>query len=161
MEITIKKLNSYHNRALAVAADSPDEQTKVGALLIHSTSGAVIGSGYNGFIRKGPDQDLPKTRPDKYKYIIHAETNLLYNCCRHGIVTEKCFVYCTLSPCVNCLRALYQAGIKEVYFKEKYRDFEENCNMKDLDLNVTPLFDGPVKGLETTDEFYKLIIGPK
>lgn len=148
----LKKLNSYHRRALAIAEDSPDEQTKVAALLINPHSGAVVGSGYNGFIRKGPDSVLPKTRPDKYDYIVHAEANLLYNCCRHGISTEKCVLYCTLSPCISCVRAIYQSGINEVYFKEKYRDFNENSNMKDLSLRVNPIWNG---------SFYHLSILPR
>lgn len=151
MEVNKKKLDAYHAQAVAVASQSPDEQTKVGCLLVNGSTGAVLGSGFNGFVRKAPDENLPKTRPDKYKYIIHAETNMVYNCARHGVPTDNCFVYCTLSPCVNCLRALYQSGISVVYFKDKYRDFDENVQMKDLYLRLEPSF----------DDYFKLYIYPR
>jgi dCMP deaminase len=120
-----------------VSQDSPDVETKVGAVLVHGTTGAILGSGLNGFIRGGPDFDLPKTRPDKHLYIIHAESNLLANCARHGISTDGCFIFCTLSPCINCARLLFQAGIGRVVFKDKYRDFDKNRDMLDLEFNLT------------------------
>ena len=159
----ISKLHSYHRRALAIAVDSPDEQTQVAALLIHKKTGAVLGSGFNGFIRGGPDYCLPKTRPKKYEYIVHAEANLIANCARHGVSTDECFLYCTLSPCVGCARLLYQAGISKVYFKEMYRDFEKNSNMKDLVFSVKPLSSTmmPADHPGVTPEFYELTIAPR
>lgn len=133
----LKKLDNYYKQAVTIADMSPDEQTKVGALLINGKTGAVLGSGYNGFIRGACDHKLPKTRPDKYPYMVHAEANLLCNSARHGISTDDCFVFCTLSPCVNCLRLLYQAGISVVYFKDKYSDFDTNLNMLDIEISLT------------------------
>lgn len=148
--ITEKKLNYYHIRALATASASPDSQTKVGALLIHGKSGAVIAEGYNGFIRNADDENLPNTRPEKYDYIIHAEDNLLCNAVRHGVSADGCIIYCSLSPCIKCMRKLYQAGITEVYVKTFYGDFAENCSMKDLKLTVT-----------TIGEFSRITLEPK
>lgn len=135
-----KRLDSYYAQALAVAQLSPDAETKVGAILIHGSTGAVLGSGYNGFVRGAPDSRIPNTRPEKYEYIIHAEVNLLYNCARHGISTDNCFLFCTLSPCINCTRALYQAGISKIYFKDTYRDFQKNINMQDIHIQAIPIF---------------------
>ncbi len=137
--LKLNKILNYAKQAEVVAESSPDEQTKVGALLINSKTGAVLGSGYNGFIRGAPDDKLPKTRPDKYPYMVHAETNLIYNCARHGISTDECWVYCTLSPCVNCLRCLYQCGITVVVFKEKYRDFDTQAAMMDMKWDLTEM----------------------
>lgn len=148
--ITEKKLNRYHARATAAAIDSPDPSTKVGALLIHPESGAVIADGFNGFIRGAEDEKIPTTRPEKYDYIIHAETNLICNAVRHGISTNNCVIYCTISPCIKCMRMLYQAGIKEVYVKGFYSDFEQCSSMLDLSLSVT-----------TQGEFSKIEIKPK
>lgn len=148
--ITEKKLKYYHTRALATASASPDEQTKVGALLIHGESGAVTAEGYNGFIRGADDDNLPKTRPEKYDYIIHAETNLVCNAVRHGISTNNCVIYCTISPCVKCMRMLYQTGIKEIYIKSFYTDYEQCSNMDDLKITVTNI-----------GEFSKITLEPK
>lgn len=148
--ITDKKLNYYHVRALATASASPDPSTKVGALLIHGDSGAVICEGYNGFIRGAEDHLIPTTRPEKYDYIIHAEMNLICNAVRHGISTDKCVLFCTISPCIKCMRAIYQTGITQVYVKGFYSDFEKCSSMADLTLMVT-----------TLGEFSRIEIKPK
>lgn len=150
MNLTEKKIQYYYRRALATAECSPDTSTKVGALLIHGESGAVLADGYNGFCRGAPDDKLPTTRPEKYDYIIHAETNLLCNAVRHGISTNNCVVFCTISPCIKCMRMLWQAGISEVYVKGFYSDFETCAGMKDLNLEVTSIA-----------EFVKITIKPK
>lgn len=148
--MTEKKLKYYYIRAQAASSASPDPSTQVGALLIHGESGAVIAEGYNGFIRGAQDEIIPTTRPEKYDYIIHAEMNLLCNAVRHGISSDKCVIFSTMSPCIKCVRALYQAGIKEVYVKDFYTDFIQNSNMLDLSLSVT-----------TIGEFSKIEIKPK
>ncbi len=148
--ITEKKLQHYYIRALATASASPDAQTKVGALLIHGESGAIIAEGYNGFIRGADDENLPNTRPEKYDYMIHAEDNLLCNAVRHGVSANKCVIFCTISPCIKCARKLFQAGITEIYVRGFYADFKESSDMKDLKLTVTSI-----------GEFSKITLEPK
>lgn len=147
----LKKVENYYKQALAVAENSPDAETQVGALLINNKTGAVLGSGFNGFVRKANDAVLPKTRPDKYPYMVHAETNMIYNCARHGISTDECFVFSTLSPCVNCCRALYQSGITMVIFRDKYRDFDTQAKMLDLTWTLTALGEFTVMDLKARD----------
>jgi dCMP deaminase len=137
--VSKKKLDYYYDRAFSVSKMSPDPSTKVGALLIHGQSGAVIAEGYNGFIRGAPDDNIPKTRPEKYDYMVHAEQNLICNAVKHGISTNGCILYCTISPCVKCMRMLYQAGITEIYVKDFYSDFEKCSNMLDLKLTVSKI----------------------
>lgn len=144
------KLESYYKRALTISLNSPDEQTKVGALLINNDSGAVVAEGFNGFVRGAPDSLLPKTRPEKYEYMIHAEENLLCNTARHGIKTDNCAIFCTLSPCKKCLRTLWQAGIKVIYFKDTYADLDYSKDMGDLSFDV-----------EIIGDFKKLIFTQK
>ncbi len=134
MTISYKKLQSYNNRAVVIAAESPDSETKVAALLINKKTGVVITEGYNGFVRGADDSVLPTTRPDKHLYIVHAESNLICNAVRHGITTDEQIVFCSLSPCMNCVRMLWQAGITEIYFRDKYKDFDASASM--LDLNI-------------------------
>lgn len=73
---------------------------------------------------------LPNTRPDKYEYIIHAEANLVNWAAKTGFALEDQIVICTLSPCQNCIRTMFQAGIREIYYKETYRN--HNPNMRDI-----------------------------
>lgn len=147
---SIKKLDAYHARALAIASQSHDIHTKVGAVLINPKTLAVIAEGYNGFIRGALDDSLPTSRPEKYDYIIHAETNLLCNAVRSGVKTDDTILYCTMSPCVRCLRMLWQAGIAEFYFKEKYKDFDQCTSMLDLSATV-----------DSVGDFYKMTISPR
>lgn len=130
----MSKLSLYMERAEVAAKGSHDAETKVGAVLVKNSSGAVIADGFNGFVRGAPDAVLPNTRPDKYKYIVHAEANLIANCVRHGISTDDCTLVCTMSPCVTCMRLLYQSGITRIVVKDKYRDFDQLVLMEDIEI---------------------------
>ena len=134
--VKTSKLQLYMERAEVAAKGSHDSETKVGAVLVKNSSGAVIADGCNGFVRGAPDAILPNTRPEKYKYIVHAEENLIANCVRHGIATDNCMLVCTLSPCVRCMRLLYQAGITKIVVKAKYKDFEQLVLMSDIKISI-------------------------
>ena len=136
-EIKPEKILSYLRRAEVVSESSPDAETKVGAVLISNKTESVISEGFNGFVRKTRDDLLPKTRPEKYKYIIHAETNLLCNASRNSVGTDDCFIVQTHSPCVHCARLLYQAGISIVYYKNYYPGTDEVKQLGDLQLKYT------------------------
>ncbi len=116
---------------------SHDAETKVGAVLVHRDTQAILATGFNGFVRGADDQSLPNTRPDKYPYMVHAEQNLIAHCARHGISMDNCDVYCTLSPCCVCMRLLWQCGIQKIIVKELYRDFDAIQQMKDIKVTVT------------------------
>lgn len=140
------KLQNYMKFAETAAERSHDFETKVGAVLVHGITGAVLSTGFNGFVRGAPDSTLPNKRPDKYEYILHAEMNLLTNCARHGISTDECFLVCTLSPCKMCMRLMINAGITKVITKELYKDFQDIVQMKDVS----------VKCSSTSEGFYEL-----
>lgn len=112
--------------ARAIAKNSPDDETKVGAIML-SEEGRLIASSYNGFLRGAPDDTLPKTRPDKYEFIQHAEQNILYNCAYSGISTKNTAIICTLSPCLECLRASYQSGVRFIVFEKLYSKFPKTA----------------------------------
>lgn len=131
------KLKNYIDVAETFAQRSHDSETKVGSVLVHKHTGAIMGMAFNGFVRGANDAILPSTRPLKYPYVVHSETNLICNAARHGIATSDCFVVCTLSPCVDCLRLLWQSGIDEIYYRDTYREFHKNLNMGDLIILLT------------------------
>ncbi len=89
------------------ATRSHDAQTKVGCIIVKDNR--IIGTGYNGFPPGMPDDKLPNTRPEKYKWILHAEENALSHCTRspRGGVS-----YTTGKPCLRCAKLMYAAGIK-------------------------------------------------
>jgi dCMP deaminase len=143
--------------AEAVALRSHDEETKVGAILVKNDTGMVVATGHNGFVRGAPDSTLPKTRPEKYKFMVHAEENLLAHTSRNGINVDNCTLVITLSPCQKCLRLMWQAGITdspcqkclrlmwqagitEVICRDIYRD--HTIDMEDIDIVQTETKEG-------------------
>lgn len=132
-----KELN-YMEHAEVAAKRSHDIETQVGAILVKNDSGAIIATGFNGFLRGANDLSLPSTRPDKYEYMMHAEENLISHCARHGISVNGCTLYCTLTPCTRCTRILWQCGISSVIAKAAYSDFENKIMvMKDLNVSYS------------------------
>jgi dCMP deaminase len=140
--LKVTKLTTYYRLCHTVAELSPDEQTKVGALLINQSTGSILCTSYNGFVRGAHDDKLPKTRPEKYEFIQHAEQNILTSALLNTVNVRDCTVVCTLSPCIRCVRMLYQAGISDIYFEAKYRDFESVVSASDLVIKVEELETG-------------------
>ena len=125
----------FMNLAIQASTRSHDIETQVGCVLVSNKTHNVLGTGYNGFARGVDDSQLPNTRPDKHQFIIHSEMNLIISLARMGgIGTDDTTLYCTLSPCINCMRMLYQAGITRVIVKNKYRDYESLKQLKDLQI---------------------------
>jgi dCMP deaminase len=139
------KLQTAMDIAEAVSKRSHDAETQVGAVLIKQESGAIIATGFNGFVRGAPDDKLPNVRPDKYRFILHAEQNLICNCVRHGISMEDTFVVCLYTPCTICMRLLWNAGVKNIIAKNKYRDFDDILKMEDLQVIEETTEDGFIK----------------
>jgi len=136
------KNQNYMDIATAIAQRSHDVETKVGAVLINNSSGAIIATGYNGFVRGANDAILPNTRPDKYEYIVHAEQNLICNSAKHGISMNNCSLVCTMSPCKLCMRMLLNCGITKVIAKDLYKDFDEILKMQDIKVECKKEEDG-------------------
>lgn len=131
-----RKYTNFMQQATVVSQLSPDGNTKVGAILVDPSDMSVIATGYNGFIRGAPDYKLPKVGPEKYDYMVHAETNIIAHCAKKGIKTDGCMLFCTLSPCHKCTRTLIQAGVTTVVCSQLYKDFEYNSSMGDININV-------------------------
>lgn len=136
------KNQNYMDIATAIAQRSHDAETKVGAVLVNNSSGAIIATGYNGFVRGADDAILPNTRPDKYEYIVHAEQNLICNSAKHGISMNNCSLVCTMSPCKLCMRMLLNCGITKVIAKDLYKDFDEILKMQDIKVECKKEEDG-------------------
>lgn len=129
-ELNIENLQEEFKRADEFAKlESSDDETQVGAKFFGE--GSIF---TNTFVDNATG--LPSTRPSKYEYIIHAEINLLLKQAYFGRSTKNKIVVCTLSPCQSCIRALFQAGVREIYYRDLYR--AHNTNMKDIKVTETP-----------------------
>ena len=75
----------YLELARHISEWSKDPSTKIGAIAI-GDHGQVLSQGYNGFPRGINDDTFRLTvREVKYKYIVHAEMNAIYNASFNGV----------------------------------------------------------------------------
>lgn len=97
-----------------VGARSKDPNTRLGCIIVGPAK-EIRSTGYNSFPRSIRD-DVPErlVRPAKYLWIEHAERNAIYNAARCGTPLEGCTLYVEIMPCMDCARAIVQAGIREV-----------------------------------------------
>ena len=105
-----------------VASRSTCDRALVGCLLVNDDN-RIVSTGYNGSVKNNPHcDDIGHTMRDNHCIAtIHAEINALLYCAKEGISVNNCSAYVTHFPCLNCTKALIQAGIKKVYFQNDYR----------------------------------------
>jgi dCMP deaminase len=119
--------NKWNERYMAMAKEvaqwSKDPNTKVGAIAVGS-KGQILSQGYNGFPRGINDsEDRLNDRETKYKYVVHAEMNVIYNATYSGVSLDgsKLYVY-GLPVCSECAKGIIQVGITEVYVAQECID---------------------------------------
>lgn len=104
----------YLSICKVVATRSKDPNTQIGCVVV-GPAHEIRSTGYNSFPR-GIRDDVPERleRPAKYLWIEHAERNAICNAARAGTATEGCTLYVEIMPCMDCARAIVQAGITQV-----------------------------------------------
>lgn len=131
-----KFINYYMKMAELTAELSYARRLKVGAVIVKNQQ--VIGTGYNG-TPAGWDNDCEdetvemysgfegaihrtvlKTKPE----VLHSEMNALMKVARSTESSEGALLFCTHNPCIDCAKAIYQAGIKQVFYRNQYRSQE-------------------------------------
>lgn len=111
----------FMNLAYLVAMKSKDASTHIGAVVV-GPDNEVRSLGYNSFPRGINDDVIERQeRPEKYYWFEHAERNSIYNATLLGTSLNGCKMYTNGIPCMDCARAIVQAGIKEVIV-DKYWD---------------------------------------
>ena len=98
-----------------VASWSKDPSTRIGAVAVND-KGQVLSTGYNGFPRGIKDTEMRlNDRPTKYKYIVHAEMNAIFNATYNGVSLDGSTMYVAGLPCCsNCALGIIQVGVKHV-----------------------------------------------
>jgi dCMP deaminase len=111
--------------ASEIAKLSHARRAQVGCVLVKE--GNILSFGYNG-MPSGMDNNCEnelyangelkflETKPE----VLHAETNAIAKLAKTGHSSLDATAYVTLSPCINCAKLLYQAGIKRVVYKQKH-----------------------------------------
>ena len=120
----------YLGLAREVSTWSKDPSTKVGAVVI-GNDGEVLAQGFNGFPRGISDNSARlKDRERKYKLVVHAEMNSIYNAGLNGVSLKDSTLYVYGLPvCNECAKGIIQVGIKTVVAmrpKDYNKDWDES-----------------------------------
>lgn len=114
--MNIETAIKYMEIVNATASLSKDTSTKVGAIIV-GPSKEIRSLGYNGAPRgcAADEDERGTTRPEKYFWFSHAELNAITNAAKMGTPLDGCSLLVTHPPCMDCARAIVQAGIIEVF----------------------------------------------
>lgn len=112
----------FMNIAKIVSERSTCDRAYVGCVLVNKDN-RIVSTGYNGSISGNPQCDeVGHTMRDGHCIAtIHAEMNALLYCAKEGISVKDSVCYVTHFPCLNCTKALIQAGISKIYYENGYR----------------------------------------
>jgi dCMP deaminase len=113
--------------AIAVRERADCKGQKVGAVI--AVESRIVSTGYNGTPEKMVNcsdggcircENRGKTYPSGTGYdlciCVHAEQNALLSAARFGISVQGATLYSTTQPCFGCLKEMFQAKIKQVYY---------------------------------------------
>lgn len=116
-----------------VASKSKDERTHIGAVVV-GPNNEIKTTGYNSFVR-GLNDDVAKrqVKPEKDYWFEHAERNSIYNATLIGTSLKGCKIYTNGTPCMDCARAIVQAGIKEVIVDKVWDDSNRGKDIHEAD----------------------------
>ncbi len=99
---------------------------------VNANRGAIVFDTVTGLRSVGKQQVFDLTTEPEHNFIgdgfvlhncvrtLHAEENAILQCAKYGISTHGAECYCTYQPCLRCSRALFQVGIRLVYFQKHY-----------------------------------------
>lgn len=147
MKMKTKWVDAYMDTAFRFAKLSSARRLQVGAIAVKDDS--IISIGYNGtpsgWDNNCEDEEVIEiSTPDEAKallgngwtvyfqeakakrlvtkpIVLHAEMNCLMKLAKSPMSSDGAILFLTHSPCLNCAKAIYQAGIGQVYYGFDYR----------------------------------------
>ena len=110
----------YSNLTKLTATRSPCKRLQVGCILINDNR--IIAQGYNGYLPGAIHEQ--KLRDGHEMATVHAEQNAIADCAKRGVSCKGATAYITHYPCVNCMKILCAAGIREIKYSNDYNNDE-------------------------------------
>ncbi|AWY08311.1 dCMP deaminase [Erwinia phage vB_EamM_Alexandra] len=140
-----------------LAASSKSKRRATAALLIHFHNGfpTIVSSGVNGTepgtsnVMENDDLTL------SLNTVIHAEENCLNRMEEYSLwANEEDILFCTDSPCPNCLAYLECEGVKTVVYAREYRltDHLDASDIKMFCLDMKSVEHRMLRGIERMNE---------
>jgi len=118
-----KKQQKYDLAYLAMAKRwselSHCTRKKVGALIVKDHM--IISDGYNGTPTGFENPCEDEENYTKW-YVLHAEANAILKVASSTQSCKGSTLYLTLSPCRECSKLVFQAGIKRLVYDKAYKD---------------------------------------
>ena len=106
----------YVKVAKETALLSKAKKLQVGCVIVRDNR--ILSIGYNG-TPSGWDnccEENGKTKPE----VLHAEANALMKLCSSTESSLRATMFVTHTPCIECAKLIYQAGISQVYYINEY-----------------------------------------
>lgn len=117
------------------------KRKKVGALIVKDNM--IISDGYNG-TPSGFENNCEDENNITKWHVLHAEANAISKVASSTQNSKGATLYVTLSPCKECSKLIYQAGIKRVVYAQEYSDTSGLQMLKKAGVEV--------QKIENTDE---------
>lgn len=118
-----EKAVKYDKAYLRMAAEwsklSHCKRKQVGAIIVRDRM--IISDGFNG-TPTGFDNCCENEDGITNWFVLHAEANAILKVARSTQSCQDATLYITLSPCKDCCKLIYQAGIRRVVFQNAYHD---------------------------------------
>jgi dCMP deaminase len=134
------KENKYDKAYLKMAREwgnlSYCERRKVGALIVKNRM--IISDGYNG-TPTGMENICEDEENYTKWYVLHAEANAIMKVASSTQSCSGATLYVTLSPCKDCSKLIYQAGIVRVVYIDQYKDTTGIDFLKDAGVEVVQI----------------------
>ncbi len=134
------KENKYDKAYLKMAREwgnlSYCERRKVGALIVKGRM--IISDGYNG-TPTGMENICEDEEKYTKWYVLHAEANAIMKVASSTQSCSGATLYVTLSPCKDCSKLIYQAGIVRVVYIDQYKDTTGIDFLKDAGVEVVQI----------------------
>ena len=110
---------AYLKMALEWGELSYCKRRKIGALIVKDKM--IISDGYNG-TPTGFENLCEDDKGYTKWYVLHAEANAIAKVSSSTQSTNGATLYITLSPCRECSKLIFQAGIIRVVYNNEYKD---------------------------------------
>jgi dCMP deaminase len=157
-----KFIDYYMDIAELTSKLSSAIRLNVGAVIVKGNK--ILGTGYNGMptgwtneceykeympgdVWDGqlyPFEEYDSTVESNRRYrlvtkdeVLHAEMNVISKVSASTESSEGATLFVTHAPCIHCAKAIYQSGIKQVYYRDAYRDARGLEFLKQGNVSVT------------------------
>ena len=138
-----KFIDYYMKVAELTSTLSYAKRLQVGSVIVKGNK--ILATGYNG-MPSGWDNECETVEiveiDEKFskqlvtkQEVLHSETNAIAKVSASTESSEGSTMFCTHAPCIDCAKAIFQAGISEVVYKNVYRNddglnFLKRCGVK-------------------------------